>query len=168
MNFILGLIFFVLIFVGFYAACEVYSFSELYFARDYYCLEKFRKKQKVTDLLSIFYNFFVMIFTIFFIILIAEIFGDMYYTLEDFNHKFYWATLILGVLTTVTLEVSKKKYSLAEEKENIHAQWDKEKVFNKEHDHEVNLYRGCKSVTESYTKGMVFMLMTLIITGFVL
>lgn len=168
MNFILGLIFFVFIFVGFYAACEVYSFSELYFARDYYCVEKFRKKQKVTDLLGIFYNFFVMIFTIFFIILIGEVFGNKYYIYEDFNYKFYWATLILGVLTAFVLEFFKKKYSLVEEKENIHAQWDKEKVFNKEHDQEVNLYRGCKNVTESYTKGMIFMLMILVITGFVI
>ena len=168
MNFILGLIFFVLIFVGFYAACEMYSFSELYFARDYYCPEKFRLKQKVTDLVSICYNFFLMTFTIFFVILIAENFGNSYETFEDINNKFYWATVILGVSTVGIIEVCNRKYSLVQEKDKIHTQWNSEKVFNKEHDHEVNLYRGCKYVTETCSKYSVVMLIILIVTGFLL
>jgi len=168
MNFILGLTFFVLVFIGFYAACEVYSFSELYFARDYYCLEKFRLKQKVTDLLSICYNFFVMVFNIFFITLIAEKFGGIYCVLGSFNYSFYLATLILGIITVVVIEIFKKKYKLKEEKENIHDLWNKEKVFNKEHDHEVNLYRGCKYITETCTNYMIIMLIVLVITGFLL
>lgn len=140
---------------------EVYSWGCLYFDRDIYCIEKYRKMTKITDSVSCFHNITKCVFGIVLFILgirkgIPESNESVVYTLIIICFAF----LVFDMLVLEGIARIKKidALSLAIEK-----QWKSEKRVSNEHDHEVNLYKGILRVMRHYPRQIILMGISIIV-----
>lgn len=137
------------IFIFFYSLFETYTWSCLYFDRNYYCSDKYRRLQKLTDLMSIYHNLVMMMFGIFIII-----YGIQNLTsisdIDDVNTFFYRWIILTCFFDNIFLIFLSIKYNLKDIIYGIETKWKKEKKFTKEHNDEVNLYKGCKRIFKIY------------------
>ena len=145
----------------------IYSFLELrvwgglYFDRDTYCIEKYRKVTKATDLVSCTHNMTKSVFG--FTLIVAGLKRWMPVANIELAYIAFivcFALLVLDVLVVEGLTRARKLRAL---RFAIEQQWHTEKRISPEHDHEVDLYRGIVRVTQKYPKHMVAMGVCMII-----
>ena len=144
-----------------YSFFEIRVWGSLYFDRDTFCIEKYRKMTKTTDLVSCMHNITKCVFGITLVIAglrrwIPESNNDMVNTIVVTSY----ALLILDV---IIVEGSTRTRKLRDLRSSIEKQWRKEKRVTPEHDHEVNLYRGTVRVTQKYPKHIIAMGASLIV-----
>ena len=63
----------------------------------------------------------------------------------------------------LALEGATRMRGLKQLRSEIRNQWDKEKVVSKDHDHEVNMYRGTVRVTSDYPRHVIIMGVSMIV-----
>lgn len=138
-----------------YSFFELRVWGSLYFDRDTYCIEKYRKVTKATDLVSCVHNMTKSVFG--FTLIVAGLKCWM----PVANMKLAYAALIvcfaLLVLDVLVVEGFTRARKLRELRSSIEQKWSKEKRVTPEHDHEVNLYRGTVRVTQQYPKHIIAM-----------
>ena len=146
--------------ISLYAFLEVSVWGGLYFDRDYYCIEKYRKLQKQCDLISAFHNVVVSYFGI----LIAFTGLIIALNRDDVNlNPWFIVSFVFFVIDEIILyscrftEINKVKVA-------IKHQWDTQKRVSSENDHEVNMYRGAVRVCDSYRKHNRFFITLFLIT----
>ena len=138
-----------------YSFFEIQVWASLYFDRDYLCIERFRALNKVTDLVSCVHNATKLVFGL--VLVIAGL--RRWIPAENWGlaHNVALVSFGLLVVDVLVLEGVTRLRGLKELRDEIKAQWRKEKVISKEHDHEVNMYRGTVRVTEQYPKHVLVM-----------
>lgn len=145
----------------------VYSFFEirvwggLYFERDYHCIERFRKQNKVTDLVSCIHNIAKCAFGL--AVVIAGLKRWMPEENLGLAHAVLFVSFGLLVVDVLALEGATRMRGLKQLRSEIRNQWDKEKVVSKDHDHEVNMYRGTVRVTSDYPRHVIIMGVSMIV-----
>lgn len=144
-----------------YSLFEISVYGELYFDRDYYCIERFRKAQKATDLVSVLHNiakgFFGFVLVYYAIVMLKSL---------EVNPK--WILLTSFSLYCMDAMVSLFvvwKYSLKNQKESIMQQWKTQKRVTADNDHEVNMYRAAVRVTK-HPLQIIIMVSALLIISF--
>lgn len=143
------------------------SYGALVFDRNYFCPEKYRKVQKATDIISIVHNVAVMAFGAFvmaFSILHVTVLKGSEYNV-NLVHSLYRISLILMVVDFVISIYLNYKHKMANVRDEIWNQWETQKVVTKDNDHEVNLYRGCKRITNTYPYQIASISIALMIFG---
>ena len=133
------------IFIFSYSLFETYTWGCLCFDRNYYCPDKYRRLQKLTDLMGIYHNLVVMLFSVFIII-----YGIQNLTtisdIDDINTFFYRLIILMCFFDYILLMFLSYKHNLKDIIYGIETKWKKENKFTKEHNDEVNLYKGCKRI----------------------
>lgn len=144
-----------------YSFFEIRVWGSLYFDRDTYCVEKFRKTTKATDLISCVHNMTKSVFG--FTLIVA---GLKRWMPVANTGLAYIALIVCFALLVVDILIVKgftRAHKLRELRFAIEQQWHAEKHISPEHDHEVNLYRGTVRVTQKYPKHIVAMGVCMII-----
>ena len=136
-----------------YSLFEVKTWWCLYFARDYYCIERLRKNTKTTDAVSCVHSAAMMGLGVVLVLtgLRRWIPADNYHL----THSILIICFCLLVIDAVVLEGITRTRGLKTIRNETEKKWKSEKVFCKEHDHEVNLYRGVVRVTQSYPRHII-------------
>ena len=138
-----------------YSFFEIRVWGSLYFARDYHCIERLRRQTKLTDFVSCVHNAAKCMFGI------VLLYVGMKRWIPEENwgvvQMIFIASFALMVIDALVLEGSARAGKLRELRVSIHDQWQAEKFFGPEHDHEVNLYRGTVRVTQDYPKHIIVM-----------
>ena len=138
-----------------YSFFEIRVWGSLYFARDYYCIERLRRQTKLTDLVSCVHNVAKCAFGI--VLLVAGL--KRWIPEENWGlvQMLVVVSFALMVVDVLVLEGTTRAKGLRELRVSIQDQWHKEKRIGPEHDHEVNLYRGTVRVTQDYPKHIIVM-----------
>lgn len=146
--------------ISLYSFFEIGVWGGLYFDRDYLCIEKYRKPQKLCDAISTLHNAIVSYcgFVLLFVGLIMFFHKEI-----NFQISFLVAFMLLAIDQLVLFLVGKFS-AIPKVKAAIKNQWDKQKRVSVENDHEVNMYRGAVRVCDSYLKHNLFYLTLLLIT----
>ena len=143
----------------FYSLLESRVYGSLYFDRDHYCIERFRKAQKATDMASFCHN---MAKGCFGFLLVAI--GLTRLAARDVNlGGVFFTGFILTYLDAIVLEFTIRRYRLRETRDAIMRQWDSQKRVTAENDHEVNMYRAARRLTVTYPRHLVAMGLGLLI-----
>ena len=136
-----------------YSSFEISVWGGLYFDRDYLCIERFRKKQKICDALSTLHNVIVSY------VGLVLLFGGLIMALHHADIVFYpylgVGLLLIGV-DSLTLNIVSKLCGIDTELTSIKKQWDTQKRVSADNDHEVNMYQGAVRVSRNYLKHNVF------------
>ena len=145
-------IFFIFALIGFavfvWSLLELRVYGSLYFDRDHYCIEKYRKVQKATDAVSFLHNGalcymgFLMMATP-----LSRLFGTALPTRMLITAAF--AALCLDALVIVA---AIRRYQLADVRNSIKTQWKTQKHVTKDINHEVNMYRASVRLTIKYPR----------------
>ena len=144
-----------------YSYFEIRVWGSLYFDRDTYCIEKFRKATKATDLVSCLHN---MTKCVFGVTLIVVGFNRLIpITNTGTANTALIVSYVTLVLDMVVVELLIHFSRLSELRSSIERQWHIEKHINQDHDHEVNLYRGIVRVTQRYPRHIFTMGVCMII-----
>lgn len=138
-----------------YSFFEIRVWGSLYFDRDYLCIERFRAQNKVTDLVSCIHNATKLVFGL--VLVMAGLRRWMPVENWGLAHTAALVSFALLIVDVLTLEGATRLRGLRELRDEIKAQWKKEKRISKEHDHEVNMYRGTVRVTEQYPRHVLVM-----------
>ena len=150
-----------------YSFFEIQTWGSLYFARDYYCIERLRRQTKLTDLVSCVHNVAKCAFGI--VLLVAGLKRWIPEGNWGLVNMLLVVSFFLLVADVLVLEGATRVKSLRELRLSIEKQWHAEKRFGPEHDHEVNLYRGTVRVTKDYPKHIIVMgACMIVITAFLL
>ena len=146
--------------ISLYAFFEISVWGGLYFDRDYLCIEKYRKPQKLCDAISVLHNIIVSYCGI--VLLFAGVI--MAFHISDVNFGI-WFTVAFFLFVVDGLVLLWAKHSDIPKVGNaIKEQWDKQKRVSLENDHEVNMYRGAIRVCVKYGIHNIFHLTLLLIT----
>lgn len=149
-----------------YSFFEIQTYGALYFDRDYYCIEKFRKSTKATDLVSCIHNIANCAFGFTLIIVgLKRWMPESSYAVVGASLLVSFAILVLDVLV---LEGVTRALRLKEIRTSIANQWHTQKHITPENNHEVNLYRGAVRVTQQYPKHIIAMgvcMLVLLVSG---
>ena len=138
-----------------YSFFEIRIYGSLFFDRDIYCIEKFRKTTKATDLVSGMHHLAKCTFGFSLIVIgLKRWMPESGYAAAGTSLLISFAALVLDVLI---LETVTRTRGLKGIRTAIENQWRKQKHFTPEHDHEVNLYRGTVRVTQQYPRHIVAM-----------
>lgn len=159
----MNIFYFIFILIGIYTAG--YSFFEmnihsfLFFNRDISCVEEYKKKEKVTDVISVTHNLVFFFFGI-----IVFLFGlSNFVTVHDISIKdLVLISSILSVVDMVSIMTIDKLYDLQNTKNTIINKWKTEKTFGDKHDHEVNMVRAVKRF-DTYKNQSMFSLVTILL-----
>lgn len=159
----MNIFYFIFILIGIYTAG--YSFFEmnihsfLFFNRDISCVEEYKKKEKVTDVISVTHNLVFFFFGI-----IVFLFGlSNFVTVHDISIKdLVLISSILSVVDMVSIMTIDKLYDLQNTKNTIVNKWKTEKTFGDKHDHEVNMVRAVKRF-DTYKNQSMFSLVTILL-----
>ena len=138
-----------------YSCFEIHVWGGLYFDRDSYCIEKFRKITKATDLVSCMHNITRCVFG--FTMMLAGMRRWMPETSLGLVYSTLTVCFAFLVLDILVVEGSTRACKLRELRFAIQQQWRVEKHISPEHNHEVNLYRGTVRVTQQYPKQIIAM-----------
>lgn len=138
-----------------YSLFEIRVWGSLYFDRDTYCIEKFRKDTKTTDLVSCMHNMTKCVFG--FTLMAAGLKRWMPVASLGSAYTLLIVCFALLVLDILVVEGYTRARKLRELRSSIEQQWNTEKRISPEHDHEVNLYRGTVRVTQKYPKHIIAM-----------
>lgn len=138
-----------------YSFFEIRVWGSLYFDRDTYCIEKFRKDIKATDLVSCMHNMTKCVFG--FTLMVVGLKRWMPESSLGIAYTLLIVCFALLVLDILVVEGSIRTRKLRELRSSIEQQWNAEKRISPEHDHEVNLYRGTVRVTQKYPKHIIAM-----------
>lgn len=149
-----------------YSFFEIRVWGSLYFDRDTYCVEKFRKDTKATDLISCMHNMTKCVFG--FTLIVAGLKRWMPVSSLGLVYTLLIICFALLVLDILVIEGSTRARKLRELRSSIEQQWNTEKRISPEHDHEVNLYRGAVRVTRKYPKHIIAMGASMIFVQFFL
>lgn len=142
-------------FIFLYSFFEVRVWGSLFFDRDVYCIEKYRKLTKETDLVSCFHNITQCIFG--FTLLLIGMRRWINQSSIGFVNTMLIVSFVFIVLDILIMEGASRVRHLRELRLSIEQQWKSEKRITPEHDHEVNLYRGLVRVTQKYPKYIIAM-----------
>lgn len=149
-----------------YSFFEIRVYGSLYFDRDVYCIEKFRKSTKATDLVSCIHNIAKCAFGFTLIIVgLKRWMPESSYAVVGASLLVSFAILVLDVLV---LEGVTRALRLKEIRTSIANQWHTQKHITPENNHEVNLYRGAVRVTQQYPKHIIAMgvcMLVLLVSG---
>lgn len=138
---------------------DLNCYGSLFFMRNYYCIERFRKAQKATDVVSCVHNAAKCLFA--FLALSGGVGGMLH---RDLPLDGIWiAGAVLLLVDAAVAILITRAYHLREERDAIQAQWDRQKRVSKDNDHEVNMYRGATRVLSAYPKTMAAMAAGLIL-----
>lgn len=138
-----------------YAFFEISMWGGIYFEREYLCVEKFRKKQKLCDAISAFHNLFMCYGG--FLIVLSSL--KLLFGITNFDMKIWFIIgFVVTVLDWLMLYIVNKKAGLTIIKENLLKQWHTQKKLTDIHNQEVNLYRGCNRITEKYPKNIIMLM----------
>lgn len=159
----MNIFYFIFILIGIYTAG--YSFFEmnihsfLFFNRDISCVEEYKKKEKVTDVISVTHNLVFFFFGI-----IVFLFGlSNFVTVHDISIKnLVLISSVLSVVDMVSIMTIDKLYDLQNTKNTIVNKWKTEKTFGDKHDHEVNMVRAVKRF-DTYKNQSMFSLVTILL-----
>ena len=159
----MNIFYFIFILIGIYTAG--YSFFEmnihsfLFFNRDISCVEEYKKKEKVTDVISVTHNLVFFFFGI-----IVFLFGlSNFVTVHDISIKdLVLISSVLSVVDMVSIMTVDKLYDLQNTKNTIINKWKTEKTFGDKHDHEVNMVRAVKRF-DTYRNQSMFSLVTILL-----
>ena len=137
----------------FYSLLESRVYGSLYFDRDHYCIERFRRAQKATDIASCCHNVAKGCFGF---LLVAI--GLTRFAARDVNlDGIFLMGFSLSCLDALVLELTTRCYHLKETREAIMQQWKSQKRVTAENDHEVNMYRAARRLTVTYPRHLVAM-----------
>ena len=134
---------------------EARVWGGLYCDREAFCIEKYLKATRATDLVSCLHNLTKCGFG-----LILVLVGMKKWMPESSAGMVHAALVIcfaLLVLDILAVEGSARIFSLRELRSSIEWQWNEEKRVSAEHDHEVNAYRGAVRVTHRYPVQIIAM-----------
>lgn len=134
---------------------EAGVWSSLYFDRDVYCIEKFRKITKATDLASCVHNLTKCPFAL--VLTIAGLTRWIPESNLGIVHTTLVVSYVLLVLDVIMVEAFTRALRLANLRSSFERQWHKEKKVSPEHNHEVNLYRGVVRVTRTFPRQIIIM-----------
>ncbi len=148
-----------------YSFFEICVWGSLYFDRDTYCIEKFRKLTKTTDLVSCMHNITKCVFGV--TLIVAGLKRWMPVSNIGIANAALMVCFIMLILDILVVEGSTRARKLRELRSSIEQQWSKEKRVTPEHDHEVNLYRGTVRVTQQYPKHIIAMGVCMIILSII-
>lgn len=147
-----------------YSFFETSAYGSLYFERDYHCIEKYRKAEKAADLAACCHNVAKGYFGLVLMLLgLARLFQR-----EMHLDNMMVVAFGLTSLDVLVLEVTTRKYGLKDVKAAIIKQWRNQKRISAEHDHEVNMYRAAKTLTEKYPRHLLAMVLGLIVSSLLL
>ncbi len=138
-----------------YSFFEISVWGSLFFDRDTYCIEKFRKTTKATDLASCMHNTTKCFFG--FTLMLAGLKRWMPMADHTIVHSTLIVSIVLLILDILVVEGISQTKKLRELRSSIERQWHKEKRVSEEHDHEVNIYRATVRVTQNYPKHIIAM-----------
>lgn len=144
-----------------YSFLEIRVWGSLYIDRDIYCIEKFRKTTKATDLVSCMHNITKCVFGITLIVVGVERWMTVPNT--GIANTLLIVSYVMLVLDIVVVELLTQFSRLRELRSSIERQWHNEKRITQEHDHEVNLYKGIVRVTQRYPRHIITMGVCMII-----
>lgn len=148
-----------------YALFEIGVWGDLYFDRDYYCIEKYRSPQKRCDAISVFHN------------LSASFFGEVVAFTgtviltgrRDIDlSPWYLGSLSALILDALILFLAVTRSGLPAIRDSIKMQWDTQKRVSDENDHEVNMYRGAVRVCSSYPRHTLYFLTILLVAWYLM
>lgn len=157
----MNIFYFIFILIGIYTAG--YSFFEmnihsfLFFNRDISCIEEYKKKEKVTDVISVTHNL-----AFFFFGIIVFLFGlSNFVTVHDISIKhLVLISSVLSAIDVLSILIIDELYDLQNTKNTIINKWKTEKTFGDKHDHEVNMVRAVKRF-DTYKNQSMFSLVTI-------
>ena len=138
-----------------------YSFLEarvwgcLYCDREAFCIEKYLRATRATDLVSCVHNVVKCAFGL--ILTLSGLKPWMPLSSVGVVHSVLVAFFALLVLDVLAVEGSSRVFGLRELRTAIERQWRSEKRVSAEHDHEVNAYRGAVRVTHRYPVQIIAM-----------
>lgn len=138
-----------------YSFFEIRVWGSLYFDRDTYCIEKYRKLTKATDMVSCMHNITKFVFG--FTLIVAGLTRWMPVSNIGIAYTLLLVSFALLILDVIVVEGSTQVLKFRELRSSIEQQWRKEKRITHEHDHEVNIYRGTVRVTQLYPKHIIAM-----------
>ncbi len=144
-----------------YSFLEIRVWGSLYIDRDTYCIEKFRKTTKATDLVSCMHNITKCVFG--FTLIVVGVERWMTVPNTGIANTLLIVSYVMLVLDMVVVELLTQTHRLRELRSSIERQWYNEKHITLEHDHEVNLFRGIERVTQRYPRHIITMGVCMII-----
>lgn len=144
-----------------YSLFEVRVWGSLYLERDTYCIEKFRKTTKITDLISCLHNTTKCVFG--FTLIVVDLKRWMSVPNTGIANIALIICFVMLVLDMLVGELLTQARGLRELRSSIERQWHNEKRITQEHDHEVNLYRGIVRVTQRYPRHIIAMWVSMLI-----
>ena len=147
--------------ISLYSFFEISVWGGLYFDRDYLCIEKYRKPQKLCDVMSALHNAVVSYSGI--VLLFAGLIMALHKEAIQFRAWFIVAFLLF-LVDFAALYFLGKHGDILSIKAAIKKQWDNQKKVSMENDHEVNMYRGAVRVCDTYPKQNFFYLTLLAVT----
>lgn len=143
------IVFIIGIFITTYSMFDAISWSNLYFDRDYYCPEEYRKTQKTTDILSVFHNIVMM--TVGFGVIIFGLQNlTTIFNIEKINDLVFPLIITLCFIDNILQIFISQRNKFEDIVNELAVKWKKEKRYSKSHNDEVNLYRGCKRIMWNY------------------
>lgn len=146
--------------ISLYAFLEISVWGSLYFDRDYRCIEKYRKLQKRSDIISAIHNLFISYSGI--VVVFAGV--TLLFNRSDINLDWWFFIALVGlVIDRVILQLSIKKWGMLDIKNEIKNMWKKNKKASAENDHEVNMYRGAERICDKYPGNNLFCLIVLLL-----
>lgn len=138
-----------------YSFFEIRVWGSLYFDRDTYCIEKYRKATKATDLVSCMHNITKCVFGL--TLILAGLKRWMPVSNIGVAYTALLVSFALLILDVIVVEGTTQRRKFRELRSSIEQMWGKERRVTPEHDHEVNLYRGTVRVTQQYPKHILAM-----------
>lgn len=141
------------------ALFEIGTWSDLYFDRDNYCIEKYRQPQKRCDAISALHNLFVSFFGIVIAYTgVVTMFGRKDVDLEPW----FMGSMIGFIVDGVILFITATRSNIPCIRDQIKEQWKTQKRVTDENDHEVNMYRGAVRVCDNYPRHDIYFLSVLV------
>ena len=131
-----------------YSLCEINVYVSLYFDRDVYSIEAFRKAEKAGDAAACLHNLAKAGFG-----LLLLLTGAGRLVQQDLPlGGVFVAVFVLTCLDALLLEVTIRRFRLKESMAAIQAQWRREKRISANHNHEVDMFRSARALTQKYPR----------------